>query len=359
MTRKVLNTLAAVGTVVVCGCALDQAPLVYSSRMSAGVDISTNASESPGVSINIGVKTVDAAYVPVAVARRPGDGASAPAEVIKILAQYGQGRSGRDGAALGAEDRARLDAYVRARQDEDDAAEGLRKAVERIKTSEGKENRIQRALAALEQASVAPAPGASAGSGGSGAEGAAWPDGVARALRSVGDGVADQLLTEGAEPAAAQTALKSLLGRQRLESQRLEVARQSAEVLLKRRQEVSGQRLSEAAAAAELLQTSKSDAMSVFGSFGNNAGANGVNEAASGPSARAHLNTQKVFSTGLASQNLTEAVKLSTVADCMAQAAKVMATVAAASSASGVSGEQLQAIAVASATTCGAVASAR
>lgn len=354
MTRKVLNTLAAVGTVVVCGCALDQAPLVYSSRMSAGVDISTNASESPGVSINIGVKTVDAAYVPVAVARRPGDGASAPAEVIKILAQYGQGRSGRDGGALSAEDRARLDAYVQARQEEDDAAEALERLTAQIKGATDSAQRIQRAQELVRQAAQ-PAPAASAPAAAS----TDWPEPLRKAVRSVGDEGLNQLADRPFDPASAGRALDSLAARKQQEVAKLKIAREPAEVALKERQSSSAQRLRDAAAAVALLQTSKSDAMSVFGSFGNNAGANGVNEAASGPSARAHLNTQKVFSTGLASQNLTEAVKLSTVADCMAQAAKVMATVAAASSASGVSGEQLQAIAVASATTCGAVASAR
>jgi hypothetical protein len=47
---------------------LAQAPLVYSSKNSFGVDISATSTETPGVSLAIGVKMVDAAYVPVAVA---------------------------------------------------------------------------------------------------------------------------------------------------------------------------------------------------------------------------------------------------------------------------------------------------
>lgn len=48
---------------------LQQAPLVYSSKISVGVDVAATATEQPGLSASIGVKTVDAAYVPVAVAK--------------------------------------------------------------------------------------------------------------------------------------------------------------------------------------------------------------------------------------------------------------------------------------------------
>lgn len=52
------------------GCApLQQAPLVYSSKVVVGADVSTPTSEQPGVSISVGYKMVDAAYVPVAVAK--------------------------------------------------------------------------------------------------------------------------------------------------------------------------------------------------------------------------------------------------------------------------------------------------
>ena len=52
------------------GCApLEQAPLVYSSKSVVGVDLSATATEQPGLSANIGYKQVDAAYVPVAVAK--------------------------------------------------------------------------------------------------------------------------------------------------------------------------------------------------------------------------------------------------------------------------------------------------
>lgn len=61
--------LSAFGTLVACA-PLQQAPLVYSSKVSIGVDVSATSTETPGVGINVGYKQIDAAYVPVAVARK-------------------------------------------------------------------------------------------------------------------------------------------------------------------------------------------------------------------------------------------------------------------------------------------------
>ncbi len=57
--------------VLVCtACApLQQAPLVYSSKNTFGLDVSGTSTETPGFSFNVGFKQVDAAYVPVAVAK--------------------------------------------------------------------------------------------------------------------------------------------------------------------------------------------------------------------------------------------------------------------------------------------------
>lgn len=55
---------------MISSCApLEQAPLVYSSKSVIGIDLSATATEQPGISVNIGYKQVDAAYVPVAVAK--------------------------------------------------------------------------------------------------------------------------------------------------------------------------------------------------------------------------------------------------------------------------------------------------
>lgn len=48
------------------GCALRQAPLMYSSKTTIGIDIGTSVAENGG-NINIGFKNHDLVYIPVAV----------------------------------------------------------------------------------------------------------------------------------------------------------------------------------------------------------------------------------------------------------------------------------------------------
>jgi hypothetical protein len=70
----------ALGAGLLGACApLDQAPLVYSSKTSYGLDVSATSTESPGLSLNLGSKQVDAAYVPIAVAVPCPTGPSATA----------------------------------------------------------------------------------------------------------------------------------------------------------------------------------------------------------------------------------------------------------------------------------------
>lgn len=65
-------------SLTLAACApLQQAPLIYSSKTTLGIDLSTPTSEQPGVTINIGFKQVDAAYVPVAVAKQCDTGKGA------------------------------------------------------------------------------------------------------------------------------------------------------------------------------------------------------------------------------------------------------------------------------------------
>jgi hypothetical protein len=69
----------------------------------------------------------------------------------------------------------------------------------------------------------------------------------------------------------------------------------------------------EAAKVAALLTTAKTDAMSVYGRFDSNASASGGSSASSGQL------VDKVFSTGLASQNLTEAAKIDAATSCLSR----------------------------------------
>lgn len=66
--KQTLSSLALLACVAACA-PLQQAPLVYSSKVALGVDLSATMTETPGASITVGYKQVDAAYVPVAVAK--------------------------------------------------------------------------------------------------------------------------------------------------------------------------------------------------------------------------------------------------------------------------------------------------
>ena len=68
MTRTVLSVCAAALLATACA-PLMQAPLVYSSKTQAGVNFTTTSAETPGVEISLGYKSLNTAYVPVAVAR--------------------------------------------------------------------------------------------------------------------------------------------------------------------------------------------------------------------------------------------------------------------------------------------------
>ncbi|NHZ83984.1 hypothetical protein F2P44_32680 [Massilia sp. CCM 8695] len=100
-----MKNFAVVLLFLCSACApLQQAPLVYASKISVGVDISGTSTETPGVSLSVGYKQVDAAYVPVAVAKRCDDPAleNCKNDVYKIQLTTGESdvegnhRSGQD-----------------------------------------------------------------------------------------------------------------------------------------------------------------------------------------------------------------------------------------------------------------------
>jgi hypothetical protein len=68
--RGWIGVLALLG-----GCApLEQAPLVYSSSKQFGIGVKSGAPDAPGLDVHIGFRALDAAYVPVAVAKQCGQG---------------------------------------------------------------------------------------------------------------------------------------------------------------------------------------------------------------------------------------------------------------------------------------------
>ena len=67
------------------------APLVYTSKQVLGIDFSTPSAESPSVAFNVGFKNLDAAYIPIAVSKRSEK--SEDIAITEIYATHGKGRS--------------------------------------------------------------------------------------------------------------------------------------------------------------------------------------------------------------------------------------------------------------------------
>ncbi|MBT9597959.1 MAG: hypothetical protein IV094_18410 [Vitreoscilla sp.] len=269
--RVVYGLLPPLVALAAC-TALPQAALIYSSRVSGGLDISGGATDTQGVSLNIGFKTTDLAYVPVAVAASaPG---SSPSQLTPLTASHGEGISNPSIDKLSEENRERLAAYV-------DAAMALAKARNDLRSVEGdliKAEKAEKATAAV-----------------TGTE----PERLA------------------AEKAKAEANQKRAL-----------VAAKQA--TLAEAQKVADAKMLEADESIRMLQSQSIDAMSVYGQFNGTGG--GSTPAASSP-ASGQLAMGRVFSTGVAAQNLTQAAQQEARSLCITRFKELVAQVPAASQA--------------------------
>lgn len=245
---KHCHTAIALGaSLALCACsALQQAPLLYSSKSVVGIDVSTPSSESPGASISIGFKLVDIAYVPVAVSKtlQDGSGRDLPSDILRIEANFGEGSSAGQIDKLSEDELEKVGELLKAKAKERNAEKALSSA----EANHRKKLEVQKKLA------------------------------QAKATDSEKQKIADEI-----------NALVVDIQTKRDNFRLSQIAS------------------AEAAAGVEignLLRTDKRDAMSVYGRFDSA----GAASAASSPSA--NLTAGKIFSTGVASQNLTEAARL-------------------------------------------------
>lgn len=84
--NKMTPAIAVLTLLTACS-ALEQAPLVYTSKQVVGIDVSAPTTESSGITASVGYKNVDAAYVPVAVSKEGGTDGT----VKDVFATYGRG----------------------------------------------------------------------------------------------------------------------------------------------------------------------------------------------------------------------------------------------------------------------------
>lgn len=263
-----------------CGT-VDQVPLVYVSTVKVGINAETGTTANPGGKVVIGVDATDAAYVPIAVARQcdksqvaqcpegqfpvtlvHGDNSFSPAEFVR--------------SARTVTDRLR------------DIAEAIKLDQDALSAAIGRESQAELADAQRRTAEAAlntylAAHPQNPSANGANTDPALPPNPpVDEELQQLKKSVADN---QGAEAALKDAKAKT-------EAARTALNQKMAEFTATQRS------LSEALARTPDSIGTRTDALSVFGSFDANAKGGG--------SAEANIVLGKSFSTGVAAQLLTE-----------------------------------------------------
>lgn len=266
---------------------LAQAPLIYSSKNSYGIDISATSTETPGVSFAIGVKLVDAAYVPVAVA--------VPCEGVQ-----GQGTP-----AACADSRYELQ-RIQGTSTLQDNSSPLAQLAEKRKS----EVAVATALALTKQAEFDKANLALTTD-----QALAKTIAAAQTARD-----ATQDGTPAREEAQAKLDAANAAS-SRVPTDQKTLTTVQAELGDANRARDAAQKAYDAAVTARSVSsaTQLTDAYSVFGTF-DGQGKGGVGGAPSTPGANGALDVGKMFSTGIASQNLSTSMRYQFMATCLAKA---------------------------------------
>lgn len=246
---------------------LQQAPLMYTSKQVFGVDISAPTTESTGVTVNLGFKNVDAAYVPIAVSREKDS------EIKLVSASYGEGDNGK--------------LYTDTLQQE-----RIKKYSDALRKAEA-----VRAQATTSLANYKTALSFNSAIDVSGADPAPLNQ-IILDLKAISPSSA--LFNSKIDPPAKFTSneLKLLEG----DAIKFVQAADDAEKDLNSAKEEL----------AESLYVARKDAMSVYGSFDSNT-----------ETTPAGVKLGKMFSTGVAAQNLTEGARVASTAELMNGCAKL------------------------------------
>jgi predicted nucleic acid-binding Zn-ribbon protein len=278
---------------LVGACApMEQVPLVYSSKVLGGAHVEAGTPENPGLSVNLGFKTLDAAYVPVAVAKWCQSGTSCENDIYKPMPVAGTSDEDTN-SPLQVELKGVNERIAKLEQQKSEAVAQLNRLNDLEKESRERKSRIEALTKSVQDLAAA------ASLSGEDTEKLA----TARLeLKAAEDFEAPETIkARAAAVSATITGLTSSIAEATTRQNEL-------------RAMVASSRLDK-----------KSDAYSVYGSFEGNTGGN---------SGGATLALGKVFSTGVAAQNLTqgirEAARDASRADCLRAAGKAADAAAAA-----------------------------
>lgn len=289
-------------TAILAGCApLAQAPLVYSSKNSVGLDLAATSTETPGISLSLGSKHVDAAYVPVAVAVPCPKGADGAFTGCQDKAYHLSPIVGKN--ILQSTSSPTALRYQQAKEDYELANLKFVQASDRRRVAQAK---LDQDAELAKQFVSMPAPTATP----------VVPGAPAPPL----------------EPDTSQVAAKE--AKDRGPANLLDVNRADGEV--REAKEAVGKAKSALDDAIVAVATSNGttleDAYSVFGTFGGKVDSETtvMGNGNSGPKGSGAMNVGKMFSTGIASQHLASATKLQSLGQCLEMTASAMNAVKAA-----------------------------
>jgi hypothetical protein len=252
-------------TFLISGCApLQQAPLVYTSKQVLGIDISAPTTESTGVTFNLGFKNVDAAYVPVAVSKK--EGSADDTKLKEIYATYGRGhQNSAEDQRRQAEQKMKIEQLTRTLESRDEA-------IAKLKTLDAQVESYNKSVETLSSAPKAQ-------------------------VSSIKKALTDDIVELKSTQILPQTIQEKLDKKEPLSSNEVEVA---VEPLKEKITRLDDKVDEDRRALEKTFDISQRDAMSVFGSFASNVD--------NGQSTGLSQNLGKMFSTGVAAQNLTQGI---------------------------------------------------
>lgn len=293
-----MKTFAGIAllSTLLAGCAhLEQAPLVYSSKTTLGVEVSTASVEAPGLVMNLGFRQIDAAYVPVAVGRpcNPGTGIPCEGPPYELAIVSGRSESGNNNGT-DADAGARRQRFEMLTSQFADAAKAVSRADQRVLEAQGHEASFRQRLvdARSRQESYE-------------VQQRSLPS--LQTIVATGDPDAPETI-EAAQTINTIQALQPEKGIGDLETAVSEAnaAVQSAEAArLAAVDQLNRVTIELKSAQQAIEEVKRYDSYSVFGSFETGTRA-GVGSASNGGNGDAGISLGKIFATGVASQNISD-----------------------------------------------------
>lgn len=331
---------------------LQQAPLVYTSGVTVGLKVGVSPAQADAFETVIGFKMLDAAYVPVAVSKPDIDGPeSSKAKVHEIYGQFGEEITPEAVRQLNAGELEAVKVYLgtsadfsrkkdlmeQANSDYNTAKASLAKSVKADDDARTKVESARKVISGLKDLKISACNLADPTLALSGND---WSksriskvkeavdtcsetlrqsaaDGNVDVLKSVQDILktaqdilanADTQLVTPVTPSTATVTLKELEAKAKSEAKVADANFRRA------KGDLEGKEKAAMEALQKLANIRKRDALSVYGSFNGSLDQSVANK---GPTIGSKLG--KVFSTGVAAQNLTEAAKISATSEAFSQ----------------------------------------